>query len=76
MMLTQTLDNRPFDIRRRRAKRESLPGTFVPRDEFCRLLLSSRRMVRSDERDKHICGLLDTETGARFLIEQEKLFAK
>jgi hypothetical protein len=70
MMLSQTFGER------RRARQESLPGTFVPRDEFCRLLLSTRRMVRSDDRAKHICGLLDVATGTRFLIEQDKLFAK
>jgi hypothetical protein len=33
-------------------------------------------MVRSDEPDLNVRGLLDTETGARFLIQQEKLFSK
>jgi hypothetical protein len=70
MMLTPALGGR------RRTKREVAPGTFVPREEFCRLLVSSRRLVRSDERDKHICGLLDIDTGNRFLIQQDKLFAK
>jgi hypothetical protein len=33
-------------------------------------------MVRSDEPDLNVRGLLDMETGTRFLIEQEKLFSK
>jgi len=70
MMLTETLDER------RRAMRERSEFTFVQRDEFCRLLLSTRRMVRSDEPDVNVRGLMDTESGARFLIEQEKLFGK
>jgi hypothetical protein len=70
MMLIETLDGR------RRAMRERSEFTFVQRDEFCRLLLSTRRMVRSDEPDVNVRGLMDVETGARFLIEQEKLFGK
>lgn len=70
MILTETMDER------RRAMRERSEFTFVQRDEFCRLLLSYKRMVRSDEPDVHVRGLLDTETGTRFLIEQEKLFGK
>ncbi len=70
MMLLETIDER------RRAMREHSEFTIVQREEFCRLLLSSRRMVRSDEPDVHVRGLLDTETGARFLIEQEKLFSR
>jgi len=67
---TETIDNR------RRAMRERSEFTFVQREEFCRLLLSTRRMVRSDEPDLRVRGLLDTETGTRFLIEQEKLFGR
>ena len=70
MMLTETLDDR------RRAMRDCADFTFVQREEFCRLLLSTRRMVRSDEPDLNVRGLLDTETGTRFLIEQEKLFGR
>lgn len=51
------------------------PGsTFVQRDEFCKLLVSFRKMVRSDETS--IRGLMDVETGRRFLIESEKLFGR
>jgi hypothetical protein len=70
MMLTETID------KGRRSTRESSNTTFVQRDEFCSLLLSTRRMVRSDEPGRGVRGLLDMETGTRFLIEQEKLFAK
>jgi hypothetical protein len=60
---------------RRRALREQPGLTFVQREEFCELLLSNRRLVRSDERSIHIRGLLDPETGERFLIEQERLMS-
>jgi hypothetical protein len=56
--------------------RERSGATFVQRDEFCRLLLSCKRMVRADEPADQLRGLLDIETGMRFLIEQEKLFGK
>ena len=70
MMLTETIgDNR-------RTMYENSNSTFVQRDEFCSLLLSTRRMVRSDEPGRGVRGLLDMETGTRFLIEQEKLFGK
>jgi len=70
MTLTESIHER------RRALREGSDDRFVQRDEFCRLLLSTKRMVRSDEPRVQIRGLLDMETGTRFLIEQEKLFAK
>jgi hypothetical protein len=70
MMLMDTVDDR------RRAMRESSNATFVQREEFCNLLLSTRRMIRSDEPALRVRGLLDMDTGTRFLIEQEKLFAK
>ena len=69
-MLTETIDSR------RLAMRDDAKFTFVQREEYCRLLLSTRRMVRSDEPSLHARGLLDTETGMRFLIEQDQLFAR
>ena len=46
---------------------------FVERDEFCRLMIGSRRLVRADESAVELRGLLDLETGTHFLIEQYKL---
>lgn len=69
-MVTRDLDER------RSAMRDSSPYTLVQREEFCRLLLSSRRLVRSDEPRLRMRGLMDLDTGDRFFIEQEKLFAK
>lgn len=67
--------SKDFYKQRRTAGKRS-EATFVGRDDFCRLLLSSRRMVRSDEPEHHVRGLLDLETGKRFLIEQESLFER
>ncbi len=49
---------------------------FVEPSEFCRLLNSRRRMVRCDELSVGVRGVLDTETGVRFLVETERLFAR
>jgi hypothetical protein len=46
---------------------------FVEADEFCDLLLSTRKLWRLDEDAAGICGLLDPATGETFLIEDEKL---
>lgn len=59
-----------------RAALRARPGfTFVHRDQFCELLLSKKKLIRSDEPGICIRGLLDVESGERFVIEQEKLFA-
>jgi hypothetical protein len=63
-------------IERRQSLRKHAELSFVHRDEFCKLLLSSRKMIRSDEPRASVRGLLDLETGERYLIEQENLFAK
>jgi len=70
MRMTGTL------IERRRTLHESSEFHFVHRDEFCKLLLSSKKLVRSDEPRASLRGLLDLETGMRYLIEQENLFGK
>jgi hypothetical protein len=46
----------------------------VKREEFCEMLLSFRKFVRSDE-DRYR-GLLDVETGRRFLIDREELMKR
>ena len=46
---------------------------FVHREEFCRLLLSFKKLIRSDEPAVRIRGLTDVESGERFLIDQEEL---
>jgi hypothetical protein len=69
MTISKTLGERRSDLRQR-------PGSvFVHRDEFCQLLLSSRKLIRADEPGGRIRGLLDVESGKRYLIEQDKLLA-
>jgi hypothetical protein len=58
----------------RRELREQPGLKFVPREEFCDLLLSCKKLVRSDEPHVSVRGLLDVHSGERYLIEQEKLF--
>ena len=47
---------------------------FVEPAEFCRLLVSNRSLVRSDDSRAELRGLLDPATGEWFLTEEEKLF--
>jgi hypothetical protein len=70
MVVSESIDER------RAAMRENSEYTFVERDEFCRLMLSTRRLVRSDEPRLQYRGLMDLDTGARFLIEHEELYAR
>jgi hypothetical protein len=62
-------------MERRRALQQRPGLRFVQRDEFCRLLLSCKKLVRSDEPAISVRGLLDVQSGERYLIEQEELFA-
>jgi hypothetical protein len=67
-------ENELLDIERRPlGDRDNV--TFVEREEFFRLLLSTRKLTRADEPAKSVRGLLDETTGARFLIEVDSLFA-
>jgi hypothetical protein len=60
----------------RLSPRDRGPATFVRRDEFCQLLLSWNKLVRADEPEVNVCGLLDLTTGTRFLIDREELFER
>jgi hypothetical protein len=66
-MMTDTV------LDRGRAAEERGDATYVPAEEFRRLLVSSRKMVRSDESGGKIRGLLDVQTGMRFLIARDEL---
>ncbi len=66
----------PLPPRPRGPLRDHGRATFVRRDEFCQLLLSWNKLVRADEPEVNICGLLDLTTGARFLIDREELFER
>jgi hypothetical protein len=46
----------------------------VKRDEFFGLLTSLRKFVRADDPGACVRGVLDLDTGERFIIEQEQLF--
>ena len=47
---------------------------FVDRDEYCQLLVSRKHLSRCDDPRARILGLLDSETGVRFVIEEDCLF--
>ena len=66
----------PGNLREQKRKlRKRSVGTFVARNVFCDLLLSRKKLLRSDEPHKGLRGLLEPETGRQFLIEEEILFA-
>ena len=44
--------------------------------EFCKLILSRKRLQRSDQPATGLRELLDLETGTRFMIEEQKLFGR
>jgi hypothetical protein len=55
-------------------RRETLDLPFLEREEFLALLVSRRKLVRADDSDASVRGLLDSATGKRFLIQEGELF--
>jgi hypothetical protein len=49
---------------------------FVEREEFLRLMLGRRELVRSDSSGGKVRGLLDPTIGQRFLIDRNKLLRR
>ena len=58
---------------RRREMQTQTDTRFVETDEFLDLLLSWRKLTRWDDAVGNVRGLVDRQSGMRFLIEQEKL---
>jgi hypothetical protein len=54
--------------------RASGDSSLVQPNEFLRLLLGRRKLVRSDSMGGTVRGLLDVQTGKRYLIEEEALW--
>lgn len=48
---------------------------FVEPDEFTRLVTSRYPLVRADDWESQLLGVLDTQTGRRFLIERERIMS-
>jgi len=59
--------------RTRRTICEFIRSQFVDSDEFYKLLLSNRKMVRCDEPSGQVRGIVDLETKTRFLIRSDDL---
>ena len=49
---------------------------FIDPARFRRLLVSTRKLDRSDEPSARTLGLVDPATGVRFLVEEELLFTE
>jgi hypothetical protein len=73
-MSTYSLADSNLEERRRKLKARA-NCRFVDRGEFCRLLVSYRKLLRVDDAGADVHGLLEPSTGARYLIETEKLFS-
>ena len=58
-----------------RTVRDPADYRFVERSEYCELLVSTKRLRRCDDLESGIRGLLDLDTGMRFVIEEQRLFA-
>ena len=58
------------------AKRAESECRFVDVDEFHKLAISSRQLIRCDDVEAGLRGLCDPASGARFMIEEEKLYAR
>lgn len=46
---------------------------FVDRDKFCDLLVSRKRLVRSDSHEENVRGLSDLDRNIRYVIREEEL---
>ena len=47
---------------------------FVDRDEFMRLLVSSKNLIRVNEDTSGLRGLFDVNANCTFLIDEDELF--
>ena len=60
-------------IRPHAAIEDNADARFVNKEEYFRLLVGFRRLVRADDAEKNLRGLLDEETGTRYMIHEEEL---
>ena len=49
------------------------PAHKIAPDEFLQFATSNRPIVRDDDEEAGLCGLLDTETGERYVIDSQLL---
>ena len=55
--------------------RNHCDAVFVQAEEYCRLLLSWRKMERIEDKAGNVCGLFDVQSGKSYLIERERLLS-
>ena len=53
---------------------ETFDCKFIDREEYCRLAISNRILLRWDDPVKSIRGLFDPATGIRYAIAEGNLF--
>ena len=70
------MEDQLVEVEKRRHTLKRKTGCrFVSPAEFCRLLVSNRHLIRSNDASAEMRGLLDPATGEWFLTEEEKLFS-
>jgi hypothetical protein len=49
---------------------------WISPDDYCRMAVSTRKLVRCDDKAAGVRGLQDLETGERFFIDEHDLFRR
>ena len=53
---------------------EQASCVYVEPDVFRQLAISNRKLARADSAHEGVCGLIDLETGERFVVKRTRLF--
>ena len=53
-----------------------VPHKLVEAEEYCRLAISHRKLLRADDKENGLRGLLDPEEGVCYMISEQKLFSE
>lgn len=61
-------------VRAEKVSQDSVDVQFVNRSEYCKLALSTRKLVRSDQGHLGLRGLLDPLIGKCYVIAENELF--
>ena len=62
-----------LESKEQRSIRSGSVSRFVDSNEFCRLLLGFKKLVRADNPAQGLRGLFDEESNILYLIEQDQL---
>jgi hypothetical protein len=71
--MNSTVSERLMQELRDRLKSEA-KCVFLDRHAYCEMAISNRNLVRADQPEAGLRGVMEPATGRCFLIEDEKLF--